>query len=253
MNIAIGINGFKKEEDLLPRELLCLESLRKIKTDNIKLYNICYEEENIIYKDFTTLFTPNISNNKLTYVNQNINTLAQVDADIILFLNNDIIVSNKLLDIFDDSDTYPISRVHLHSLDSLDEELNMQAYSVQGFDAFAFKKDWWLENNNLFPNYFIGKPYWDTHFFVICMLNSKCKVINKLPPVIFHIEHESVACTSQDFEQAHNENIAIRHKEMGLWWKYVYDVLLKRESYNDILWYLPFENEEELERHYFTR
>jgi hypothetical protein len=35
------------------------------------------------------------------------------------------------------------------------------------------------------------------------------------------------------------------------WFPYVQNVLLKRQTYNNILWYVPFQNEAELEKHYF--
>ena len=46
MKIAIGINGFKKYEDLEKRERFCIESLLKIKSKNpnIELYKICFQE-----------------------------------------------------------------------------------------------------------------------------------------------------------------------------------------------------------------
>ena len=37
------------------------------------------------------------------------------------------------------------------------------------------------------------------------------------------------------------------------WFSYVQNVLLKRQSYNNILWYTPFENEQILEQHYFKK
>jgi hypothetical protein len=254
MKISIGINGYKSYDKLEKREQLCIDSLLKFKSkrENVELYNICYEHENINYNGFKTIFMP-FKNNKLPFVCDILDTLSKTECDIFLFMNNDIVVSNKLYNIFDEHETYAISRMHLHSLESLDEELKMQAYSVHGFDAFAFKKTWWNKNSNKFLNYYIGKPYWDTHYMVICMLNSNCKVVNKLPPVIFHAEHHSTACTTIDKESLFNENEAKKHPEMQYWWNYVFTILNKRQTYNNILWYLPFDNEEDLEKRYFKK
>ena len=81
----------------------------------------------------------------------------------------------------DNIESYPTSRVHLHSLDSLDEDLKLQSYSVHGFDLFAFKRNWWLNNNHLFPDMYLGKPYWDTVYFIKSVLNSNFKILNKQP------------------------------------------------------------------------
>ena len=122
MKIAIGINGFKKYEDLKKRECFCIESLLKIKSKNpnIELYNVCFQEENISYDGFTTLNKlivksnelireyfkheglqkeyqlrkDEIDNNKkeLPSIKEIFDILADTDCDYFLFLNNDIIL-----------------------------------------------------------------------------------------------------------------------------------------------------------------
>tara|TARA_R110000822_G_scaffold1158_2_gene5186 strand:+ start:3209 stop:3979 length:771 start_codon:yes stop_codon:yes gene_type:complete len=254
MKISIGINGFKPYDELLDRERFCIDSLIKLVhlNDNITLYNICYEHEDVHYDGFETIFTIG-DNTHLPHVNSMIETLALTECDQLLFMNNDIIVSQGLMDVFDDEhESYAISRVHLRSMTSLDELLDMQSYSVHGFDAFGFRRDWFLTNKDIFPDAYIGKAYWDVLYFVKCITKSKCKIVNKLPPVIFHIEHQSTSCKNVDKYLKFNEQQTLKEPDMHLWWSYVQNVLLKRHSYNDILWYMPFENEEILEKEYFN-
>lgn len=252
MKIAIAINSFKQEKDLNKREKFCLESLRKCKekNNNVTLYNVINEKDDISFDNFETLKFK--QDKKYPYVNDIINAVSKTDNDLIVFLNNDIILNNSFFkQLEDDIDVYPASRAHLHSLESLNEELKIQSYSVHGFDLFAFKKDWWIQNSHLYPDMYIGKPYWDTVYFIISVINSNYKILNKQPPVIFHVEHQSTACKDEDDYENHNKTIASLNQDMNKWWYFVQNILLKRKTVNDILWWKPFENELELERSIF--
>jgi hypothetical protein len=57
----------------------------------------------------------------------------------------------------------------------------------------------------------------------------------------------------QDSGNTYNEQNFIQDPDnlAQKWFSYVQNVLLKRQTYNNILWYVPFENETELERQYF--
>ena len=252
MKIAIGINSYKQEADLENREALCLESLRrcKVKNSDVTLYNVINEQDNISFDGFNTLKVK--QDGKLPYVNKIIDKLAGTDNDLIVFLNNDIVLNASFFKQLEDNiESYPTSRVHLHSLDSLDEPLKLQSYSVHGFDLFAFKKSWWLSNNHLFPDMYLGKPYWDTVYFIKSVLNSNFKILNKQPPVIFHPEHSSESMEGNDRYKVNNEKIASTTPEMGKWWHFVQNVLLKRPSAGEVLWWTPLANEIELENNFF--
>lgn len=282
MKIAIGINGFKKYEDLVKRERFCIESLLKIKSKNpnIQLYNICFNTEDVEYDNFTTLNKLTIKSNTLIYnyfqheglkieynlkkkeidnnqkelpsVKEIFDVLSQTDCDYFLFLNNDIILSDRVLKILEDEvECYPITRMHIEDIDSLSQEPVLESYSVHGFDAFLVKKEAWLQVRNNFEDLILGSFYWDTYFFTMFNLLCKCKNINKLPPVCFHIEHQSVS--SQDsVENYYNQDVFKRNIIIGhLWFNYVQNILLKRSTVNNCKWYQPFDNEEEIEKQYF--
>jgi hypothetical protein len=147
MKIAIGINSFKNEKDLNKREELCLESLRKCKNknNNVTLYNIISDKDDINFNDFETIKIK--QEGKYPFVNNLLNALSKTDNDLIVFINNDIVLNNTFFkQLEDDIESYPASRAHLHELNSLDEELKIQSYSVHGFDLFAFKRDWWVKD-----------------------------------------------------------------------------------------------------------
>jgi len=282
MKISIGINGYKKYEDLEKRERFCIESLLRIKNKNpdIELYNICFENENITYNNFTTLNKLTIKSNKLIKeyfkheglhkeyklrkqeidsnnkelpcVNEIFNILASTDCDYFLFLNNDIILSNRFLkEIEDNIECYPISRMHIHDIETLEDIPKVESYSVHGFDAFLVKKEIWLQVRNNFEPFILGRFYWDTYFFTMFNLLSKCKNLNKLPPVCFHIEHNSTSA-EKSIENYYAEDVFKRNLIVGhLWFSYVQNILLKRPTVNNCKWYQPFPNELEIEKHHF--
>jgi hypothetical protein len=283
MKIAIGINGFKSYSDLEKREKFCIDSLLKIKNTNknINLYNVCFNDESTTYDEFITLNKLHIHSNELIHeyfqhdgltneynarkkeiddnskklpsVKEIFDVLAGTDCDYFLFLNNDIIISNRFLKEIEESiECYPISRMHIYDIESLNDTPKLESYSVHGFDAFLVKKETWLNIRNHFEDIILGRFYWDTYFATMFNILCKCKNINKLPPVCFHIEHGSTS--NQDhIENYYNEDVFKRNLLIGhLWFSYVQNVLLKRNTVNGCKWYQPFENETVLERQHFN-
>lgn len=281
MKITIGINGFKEYNSLEKREKFCIDSLLKIKNKNtnIELYNVCFDSENVTYDNFTTLNKLKVRSNKLIHnyfqhdgltneynlrkddidnnqrelpsVKEIFDILASTDCDYFLFLNNDIILSNRFLKEIDDSDAYAISRMHIYDIDSLNEIPKLESYSIHGFDAFLIKKKTWLEIRNHFEDLVLGRFYWDTYFATMLAILVNTKFVNKLPPVCFHIEHGSTS--SQDhIENYYNEDVFKRNLIIGhLWFNYVQNVPMKRPTVEGCKWYQPFPNEELIEKQHF--
>lgn len=287
MKISIGINTYKPFERLENRQKLCIESLQRVKNkfSNINLYNIQYSDENNFFEDFTSLnvlnrkpydilieyfdhhglielyeqrFKPNIDSiktSRIPSVYDLFDALANTECDYFLFLNDDIILSDRFIKQLESNpgyDCYPASRIHAYNLESLDKPFTPESYSVHGFDAFCISKTWWLDNRYNFPHYILGKPYWDTHYFTLCQLLGETYTLNKLPPVLFHPEHQSTSCTNLDLLAQYNEDIFNRDLiSKQLWFNYVYSVLLKRPTVNNIKWYQPFQEEQQLEQKLF--
>ena len=284
MKISVGIYGYKPYESLEKREKLCIQSLKKIKNNKqkikINLYNLNFLDQNISYDGFTTLkkltkkscdvireyFTheglqkeyqlrkKEIDENSfvLPTIKEMFDTLATTDCDYVLLLNNDIIISDRILnELEEEIECYPISRMHIYDIESLTDIPKLESYSVHGFDAFLIKKETWLQIKNNFEELVIGRFYWDTYFFTLFNLLCKCKNLNKLPPVCFHIEHGSKSGDNY-IENYYNEDIFKRNLIIGhLWFNYVQNILLKRPTINNCKWYQPFPNEELIEKQHF--
>ena len=86
------------------------------------------------------------------------------------------------------------------------------------------------------------------------MLNClcKCKNLNKLPFFCFHLNNEGCSSNKAFVENYYTEDVFRRVTLVNkIWWPYVFNVLEKRPTVNNCLWYQPFENEVELEQLYF--
>lgn len=266
MKIAIGINSFKKEENLNPREKMCIDSLLKLKNlyPGIELVNITFEDETFAtlnnFKNIHCLkqIPKNITNKKIPFVNEIFDNLASLEADYFVFINNDILISNRFIKAIIDNpnnDCFPASKLHFMKLDSIDDpNCEPQSLSVHGFDGFAIKTLWWKENKTKFNSMLLSRAYWDTYFYSKCQIYGKCLTLNKPPAVLFHLDHKSTSMEN-DPGNTYNEQIFIQDPDNlpQKWFSYVQNVLLKRQTHNNILWYTPFQNEQELERTYFKQ
>lgn len=284
MKISIGINGYKDYKQLKKREQLCIDSLCKLKNKipNINLYNICFTDENIVYDNFVTLNTltqksnniireyyskegreneyslykEQIENNtkELPIIKEIFDVLANTDCDYFIFLNNDIILSDRIFkEITTEYECYTVSRVNINEIKNLNEIPELLEYCVHGFDAFIIKKQTWFDIRNNFENFILGRFYWDTFTATLLNLFCKCKNLNKLPPVCFHVEHPNVS--AQDtIENKFCEQL-FKGKDIinYMWFNYVYNVLFKRQSAGQCKWYHPLQDEEKIEKHYFNQ
>lgn len=266
MKIAIGINSFKKEQDFNNREKMCIESLHKLKAlypSTVELVNITFKDETFATLDgFLNIHNlkqipVNITDKKIPFVYEIFDNLSELNTDYFLFINNDIIVSNRYIkEILKNSeyDCFPASKLHFTKLDSLDDKDSIpESLSVHGFDGFAIRSSWWKQNRDKFKPMLLSRAYWDTYFYAKCHLYGKSLTLNKPPAVIFHVDHES---TSMEGEpgNTYNEKNFIEDKDQlpQRWFSYVQNVLLKRPSENNIKWYVPFDNEKTIENKYFT-
>lgn len=284
MKFSIGINGYKNYNTLEKREKFCVDSLCKLKDKipDITLYNICFTDENIKYDNFVTLNhltqKSNIviqnhyreknrkeeyllkqkeidSNNKeLPIIKEIFDVLANTDCDYFIFLNNDIILSDRIFkEITSEYEAYTVSRVNIKDIESLNDVPELLEYCVHGFDAFIIKKQTWFDIRNNFENFILGRFYWDTFTSTLLNLFCKCKNLNKLPPVCFHIDHENVSAQdtieNQFCEQIFKSKDIINY----MWFNYVYNVLFKRQSAGQCKWYYPLQGEEQIEKQYFNQ
>lgn len=264
MTISIGTNLFGSNN----RQDLCIESLLKLKKEfksEINLYNIQFKNKynfttnnnlhtltNLVQKSEDYISDSN--NPYLPIVSELFDTLADTDCEYFIYTNNDIIISNRLIYEIKKTkrDCYPVSRLAIHPILSLQDPIKYSHYQVAGFDVFAVNTLWWKLNRDKFPPYILGFPAWDVHYATNMMMHSNnSTLLNKWPPHSFHIIHDSPWKADKHIpERVWNENIFWKKHKFDvckIWNKYLYEVLLKRSNE----YRTPLENELELEKKYF--
>lgn len=277
MKISIGINGFKPFDKLNKREIFCVESLHKLKNkfSNINLYLVTFEEDKIQYPKFTTLnklkknsieiiqnyfkTTPlpqqyndrqeDIKNNtrKMPIVNEIFDVLSKTDCDYFIFLNSDILLSPKFINLVfnQEYETYCVSRHDTLPIESIDQ-IKPFRIEIAGFDVWAIKKDWWTNNSFRFKDYIYAEHLWDVDYTLTMYNHSNCLICNKLP-YAFHEKHE-LNWDETSLEARHNSTLWNQTPYYQNWHKFIYENLVKRPPYGQFLQPLP--NEKELEEQF---
>jgi len=259
-NLIIGVNLFKPNI----RQELCIQSLVKLQRQYpfIDLVNLqfasgedLYEDPRIPTKQCLTKMSKDIVGDKtMPIVKEFFDSLSDMGYPAFCFTNNDIIISNRLIELFlnSDYDCYPVSRLAIEPIESLDDKIVGSHYQAVGFDTYIIKTNWWKDHYNMFRDYIAGQPQWDVAFATIMKLYGNTLLVNDWPPKIFHIIHEAPWTTTAKDTPENKWNLSLFNgvdkKYADIWWRYVYNVPLKR-GYN--YWY-PLPNERELEDKYFN-
>ena len=251
MKISIGINihGAYKRQDR------CIHVLKKLKQkhSNVNLYNITFSDEFNFEKDFihlpflskTASDVISDSNSKKPLSKQFFDILSNTDCDYFLFLNSDILLTEKALKLItDEYETYCFSRTDVISTDKLSEIVPWRI-EIAGFDAWAVKKDWWLNNSdNFIDEYVYAEHLWDVFFTLTMFNNSKCMLCNKQNYII-HEKHE-LKWNETSPEAVHNSKLWSNSPYCERWKSFIYENLIKRQPIGQFL--VPLENETELEQ-----
>jgi len=251
MKIALGINIFKS----YPRQNRCIEVLKKIKSkySYIDLYNITFEDEKNLDENFIHLpvlirkskdvIKNSISNKPIA--KDFFNTLANQNCDYFLFLNSDILLSEKLIKRISDADfeTMVFSRHDIYPLDNLNSKIIPFRIEIAGFDCWCVKKDWWIKNSEKFEDYVYAEHLWDVDFTLKMYNFSKCILQNK----DFFIAHEKhdLNWNETSVEAKHNSSLWEKTPYHKNWHEFIFSNLIKRKPYGQFL--EPLYNEIELE------
>lgn len=260
--IAFGVNLFGNND----RVELAIESFIKIKEKypTIDLYNIQFKDpaaKGRLHPAFTTLntmeksskdFIQGESKRTIPMLHQLINSLYDLKYEYLCFTNDDIILSDRYFKfIFETNyDCYPASRLAIHPIKTLKDNITNEHYQVAGFDTFCIRNNWWGSNRAKFPNYILGTPPWDVHYATLCMKYGNSTLCNKWPPPAFHIIHGDDSHKDSPELRYNNSLFWQPHKfDSDMWHNYLFSVLLKREGSN---YCTPFPNETELEKQFFS-
>lgn len=251
MKIALGINIFKS----YPRQDRCIEVLKKIKTkyNNINLYNITFENESNLDDSFIHLpFLKRKAKDIIKNSNSNkpiakdfFDVLSQQICDYFLFLNSDILISEKLIKQITSKnfETMVFSRHDIYPLNSLNDKITPMRIEIAGFDCWCVKKDWWTKHSNKFDDYIYAEHLWDVDFSLKMFNFSDCILQNKE----FFIAHEKHDLNWNEIstEAKYNSSLWEKTPYHKKWHEFIFSNLIKRKPYGQFL--QPLDNEKELE------
>ena len=251
MKIAIGINIFGSYK----RQDQCISVLKKIKSKytDIDLYNITFENENNTDLDFTHL--PLLKKKAKDLIKEStsdkplskdfFDILSQQECDYFLFLNSDILLTEKVIKLIlkAEHETYSFSRHDCYTIESLDKIIPFRI-EIAGFDAWAVKKEWWLKNNHNFCDYIYAEHLWDVSF-ALEMYNKSNSFIGNKEVYICHEKHE-LKWNEKSPEAIYNSMIWDKTPYAINWHEFIFSNLIKRKPYGQFL--EPLYNEDELEK-----
>jgi hypothetical protein len=251
MKLSIGINIFRSYK----RQDQCINVLHRLesKFNEINLYNITYQNDLHCPLKFKNL--PVIKRKAKDIVLNSIsekpiaidffNALSETDCDYFLFLNSDILLTRKLINLVlkGEYETYFFSRHDCLSIESLDKIMPYRM-EIAGFDAWAVKKTWWLDNKIHFKDYIYAEHLWDVAFSLEMYNRSKAYIGNK-DLYICHEKHD-LNWNESSPESLHNTKLWQESPYSNNWKEFIYSNLVKRQPYGMFLH--PLSNEEELEK-----
>lgn len=254
MKIAIGLNIFGNYD----RQSRCIETLKKLKSKHseIDLYNVTFENDTNSDNDFihvpllkTTAkdIIPN-SKSKKPITKEFFNALSTQKCDYFVFLNSDILLSNKLINFIkkEEYETYCFSRHDVFPLNNINDPIVPFRIEIAGFDVWVVKKDWWQKNSFRFENYIYAEHLWDVAYTLEMFNHSNCYFGNKE----FFIAHEKhdLKWNEESVEARHNATLWEKTPYHQKWHEFIFSNLVKREPYGQF--FKPLYNEKELEKKY---
>lgn len=253
MKIAIGINIFNSNK----RQDLCIEVLKKLKNKfhQIELYNITFKDDLNNHSEFIHLpllhktakdIIKNSKSKKPT-TKQFFDILSNQDSDYFIFLNSDILLSPKFIDLIlkQEYETYCVSRHDTLPIESINEIVPYRI-EIAGFDVWAIKNNWWRTNHHHFDDYVYAEHLWDVAYTLTMYNHSACLICNKE----FYAAHEKhdLNWNEESLEAKYNTSLWEKTPYGPNWKEFIYNNLINRLPYGQFL--QPLYNEIELEKRY---
>jgi hypothetical protein len=252
MKLSIGINifgSFKRQDQ-------CIDVLNKLasKYIEIELYNITYETDinySLGFKHLPVLKRKAKdlifgSTSEKPIVSDFFNVLADTNCDYFIFLNSDVLLTEKLLKLVlkGEYETYFFSRHDCYPIDDLNKIIPFRI-EIAGFDAWAVKKSWWIENRTYFKDYIYAEHLWDVAYAVEMFNRSKSFFGNK-DVYLCHEKHD-LNWTETSPEAIHNSNLWKETPYHERWKEFIYSYLVRRQPFGRFLHPLSDESEKEIE------
>lgn len=149
---------------------------------------------NILKKDAAAILG---NSRRLPYIDEIMNCCAQLDCDIIGYINSDILMNYDVYKILEsDCDAFSFQRYEVQDVspeDFMNGRMKIIPYVAIhgglpcGIDGFFFKKDWWIKNAEHFTDQLvIGEASWDYCYDFTIKKLAKKHVFQRC---LFHVYH----------------------------------------------------------------
>ena len=140
-----------------------------------------------------------ISNNRdLPFVKDFFDTASKLRADVIGFINSDILIRKDFFSLFNKKiDAYVFSRIDIRPTNERDIQKGKVTVAENtypngvhdGADGFFFKTKWWNQNRHLFhDDLVLGEPYWDHYYRSVIRKNCRNKLVKHS---VYHVWHHT--------------------------------------------------------------
>lgn len=152
---------------------------------------------NILKKDAKAIVG---NERKLPYIDEILNNCAQLDCDIIGYINSDILLTHKVNDaLHEGCDAFIFSRFDIEEV----SPMNFKKGKIKiipggdqhpGADGFFFNKEWWIKNHDSFTDkLIIGESEWDTCYRIV-ITHTTNKYLEKR--CLYHVYHKDALWTT---------------------------------------------------------
>jgi len=260
MKIILGTNTFGKYH----RQDIAVQSWLKL---GIDVYDIQFTDTKSEYnlKNISCLTRSSQtcikkSKKRLPFVNDILKALAEIECDYFVFTNSDVIIMPSLLQYIEDTepDCMSCSRLDINEISSFENiktEAKPVRWEIAGYDTFIFKRSWFLENQKLFRDYYIGRPIWDVVYTGIMKIYGKdFKIGNSNPPFCMHIHHGLAAVTTdtpeKDFNIKNGKKNLVDKFAGQIMSCFIRSILIYRQPMGSFL--TPLDNEAQIEKEFFS-
>ena len=230
--ILIATNlGELYSEDAMRRQIACLENSERIKAEdgNIELGNIAIDDEFTGREAWTEVALDRSSlevdpnEERIPFIRDLFSKTARLAKErgypYFAIINSDIYLTHESLFLIrsmlkERYETLGLTRTEIPEIGRMEPKDWVELH-LSGTDLFAYRTDWWLENERLFEDYVMGCYWWDICYISIMGTVSRFLYLSNIKGTIFHVTHLPIARKREPLIQY---NMSIRDTKDAFYW-----------------------------------
>ena len=201
-SLTLGINYYETNDEKRQLHLSeavklfhhCKEKVISYNFENEEKYDIPLEQKNVLKRSGKDNFG---GLKKVPYIKDILDEVAKENTSYIGYINSDNYVTHDFFDRLSqkiDFDCYLVRRFNISNIDSSRFLLGRFKYIIgnpkhNGIDCFIFKKEWWLNHRDKFPDdLLIAETHWDLAYKYVIENEDNTKYFDT--HYIWHPHHD---------------------------------------------------------------